>query len=69
MMTIISGIPIEIQKKQIKNLHLYVKPPDGHVIVSAPLNMNGAAIEMFIKTKLGWIKTQQKNMITNCDFQ
>lgn len=60
MLTIISGIQIEVQKKKIKNLHLYVKPPDGHVIVSAPQDMNESAIEMFIKTKLGWIKTQQK---------
>ena len=32
----ISGIKIELQKKNIKNLHLVVAPPDGKVRVSAP---------------------------------
>ena len=33
MQIVISGIPIDVQKKNIKNMHLYVKPPDGHVII------------------------------------
>ena len=54
----ISGIPVEVCKKNIKNMHLYVKPPDGHVTVSAPLSMSEAAIERFVRTKLTWIKKQ-----------
>jgi predicted metal-dependent hydrolase len=54
----ISGIPIEICKKNIKNMHLYVKPPNGNVTVSAPLTMNDEAIERFVRTKAGWIKQQ-----------
>lgn len=53
-----SGIPIEVQKKNIKNLHLSVKPPYGTVVISAPITMNDKAIEMFARTKLGWIKKQ-----------
>ena len=30
MRIVISGIPIDIQKKNIKNMHLQIKPPDGH---------------------------------------
>ena len=40
-------------------MHLYVKPPNGAVSVSAPLNMKDAAIERFVRTKISWIKTQQ----------
>ena len=29
MRIVISGIPIDIQKKNIKNMHLQIKPPDG----------------------------------------
>lgn len=54
----ISGIPIEVYKKNIKNMHLYVKPPDGHVTVSAPLSMSDMAIERFVRTKTSWIKKQ-----------
>ena len=37
-------------------MHLYVKPPDGRVLVSAPLRMNRAAIESFVRSKAGWIR-------------
>lgn len=40
MKIIVSGIPINIQKKNIKNMHLQVKPPDGHVVISAPSSMD-----------------------------
>lgn len=56
----LSGIPVEIKKKNIKNMHLYVKPPEGRVEVSAPLNMSEESIELFLRTKLGWIKKQQE---------
>lgn len=58
MQVIISGIPIDIQKKNIKNMHLYVKPPDGHVVISAPLSMDDKAIEIYARTHLSWIKKQ-----------
>lgn len=54
----ISGIPIEVCKKEIKNMHLYVKPPNGNVMVSAPLSMSDEAIERFVRMKTGWIKKQ-----------
>lgn len=58
MMLNISGIPIEVCKKEIKNMHLYVKPPNGNVVVSAPLMMSDEAIERFVRTKASWIKKQ-----------
>lgn len=54
----ISGIPIEVCKKDIKNMHLYVKPPNGNVVVSAPLTMSDEAIERFVRTKISWVKKQ-----------
>lgn len=42
-------------------MHLYVKPPDGHVSVSAPETMSDAAIERFVRTKLSWIKRQTQS--------
>ena len=58
MLLNISGIPIEVCKKNIKNMHLYVKPPKGSVTVSAPLSMSDEAIERFVRTKISWIKKQ-----------
>jgi len=54
----ISGIPVDVHKKDIKNMHLYVKPPNGRVMVSAPLEMSDAAIERFVRTRSNWIKNQ-----------
>ena len=60
MNVLISDIQIEIIKKDIKNMHLSVLPPDGKVRVSAPNNLSDESIIMFVKTKLGWIKKQQE---------
>ena len=56
----LSGITIDIQKKNIKNMHLAVLPPDGKVRVSAPMHLSDESIAMFVRTKLGWIKKQQE---------
>lgn len=58
MRIVISGIPIDIQKKNIKNMHLQIKPPDGHVVISAPLSMDDKAIEVYARANLSWIKKQ-----------
>ncbi|MCF6464881.1 M48 family metallopeptidase [Clostridium sp. Cult2] len=57
---IINDIEIELTKKNIKNLHLSVHPPDGKVKISAPKNMDDDAIRLFAISKLSWIKKQQK---------
>ena len=64
MDVIINGIPTKINRKSIKNMHLYVKPPDGHVEVSVPMSLSDESIEMFIRTKIGWIKRQQEQFLS-----
>ncbi len=56
----VSDILIEVQKKDIKNMHLYVLPPDGKVQVSAPLTLSDDNIRLFVRTKLSWIRKQQE---------
>lgn len=56
----ISGIPVEIIKKNIKNMHLSVLPPNGAVRVTTPYSICDEAIAMFVRTKVGWIKKQQE---------
>jgi predicted metal-dependent hydrolase len=55
----IQGIEIEIIKKKIKNLHLYVLPPNGAVRISAPLSISDENIQLFVASKISWIRTQQ----------
>lgn len=63
MQITISGIDIEIVKKNIKNMHLYVKPPLGKVIVSAPIRVSNKSIENFVRLNIGWVKEQQEKYI------
>ncbi len=53
---VISDIEIEVIKKKIKNMHLYVLPPDGKVRITAPLRVKQEAIRSFAMSKLDWIK-------------
>ena len=60
MQILVANIPVEVVKKNIKNLHLSVLPPDGKVRVSAPEALSDEAITMFVRTKIGWIRKQQE---------
>jgi len=53
---------IEITRKNIKNLHLRVYPPNGIVRISAPLHMKLETIRAFVISKIQWIKYQQKKL-------
>lgn len=57
---IVNGIEIEVLKKDIKNIHLGVYPPDGRVRVAAPIHTTDENIRLLIVSKLRWIKKQQK---------
>lgn len=64
MLIEIAGIPIEITKKKIKNMHLRIYPPFGEVKVSAPLHFKDSVIKQFIEEKYSWIKAQRKRMLS-----
>ncbi len=55
----LKGLDVELIQKSIKNVHLSVYPPTGHVKVSAPITMAVETIRVYVISKLGWIKKQQ----------
>lgn len=55
----VSGIRVQIERKDIKNLHLGVYPPNGRVRVAAPLVVSNDAIRLAVIDKLGWIRRQR----------
>lgn len=57
---VIQGLEIEVLRKKIKNLHLGVYPPDGHVRVSAPRHLDDEAIRLAVISRLGWIRRHQQ---------
>lgn len=55
----VDGLTVHVVRKDIKNLHLAVYPPDGQVRVAVPLRMNDEAVRLAVVTRLGWIRRQQ----------
>jgi len=55
----VRGLPIEIVRKDIKNLHVGVYPPQGRVRVAVPLRIKDEAVRLAIISRLGWIRRQQ----------
>ncbi|MBK9452671.1 MAG: M48 family metallopeptidase [Bacteroidetes bacterium] len=59
----VSGIKVEVVRKDIKNLHLGVYPPKGRVRVAAPLVVSDEAVRLAVIDKLGWIKRQKAKFV------
>jgi hypothetical protein len=55
----IGELDIHLTRKDIKNLHISVMPPDGQVKVSAPDAMTETAIRMAVIHRIPWIRRQQ----------
>jgi predicted metal-dependent hydrolase len=58
----IGGISVDVEFKDIKNVHLSVYPPTGRVRIAAPARMSIDTIRLYAIAKLGWIKKQQKKL-------
>jgi predicted metal-dependent hydrolase len=56
----IRNLTVEVVRKEIKNLHLGVYPPNGRVRVAAPLAVSDDAIRLAVIGKLAWIRRQRK---------
>ena len=56
----IAGLAVELVRKNIKNLHIGVYPPAGHVRVAAPPSIGDDAVRVALLTKLNWIKKKQR---------
>lgn len=57
---IVEGIEIKVNKKQIKNIYIRIRPPAGEAVVSAPVHMSDEEILAFVSSKLEWIKKCRK---------
>jgi len=59
--TKISDYEIEAVRKDIKNIHLGVYPPNGRIRISLPLRTTDDAMRLFIISKIPWIKKQRES--------
>lgn len=61
---IVSGISVEVTRKNIKNLHLKVCPPDGDVRMSIPKQVSDDNARLLVESKLDWIKQKRSKIKT-----
>jgi len=55
----VNGLHVDVVRKNIKNLHLAVYPPNGRVRIAVPLRVNEEAVRLAVISKMAWIKRQQ----------
>jgi predicted metal-dependent hydrolase len=55
----VGNISIDVVRKDIKNLHLGVYPPNGRVCIASPLKIDDEAVRLFAISKMAWIKKHQ----------
>jgi predicted metal-dependent hydrolase len=55
----VGGLPVQIARREIKNLHLGVYPPNGRVRVAVPFRVGNEAVRLAVIGKLPWIKRQR----------
>lgn len=53
-------IPVEVTRKDVKNVHLSVHPPHGHVTLVAPTKTRLDVARAYAISKLSWIRQQQQ---------
>jgi len=55
-------ISITVTRKDIKNVHLTVHPPDGRVTLAAPSNTRLEVARAYAISKLVWVREQQRKL-------
>ena len=63
----VGGETVLVIRKRIANVYLRVKPPDGHLEVTAPLKLGDDQIRAFIDGKHRWIATTRERLARSRD--
>ncbi len=58
----LGDIAIAVTRKAVRNVHLSVHPPEGHVTMVAPTTTRLEVARAYAISKLGWIRDQQAKL-------
>lgn len=61
----IDDMDILVRRKNVKNISLYVKAPDGRVEVTAPYRLSVSEIGRFVREKRGWIASKREGILSS----
>ena len=59
----VANISVEVEWKNIKNVHLTIYPPNARVHVSVPIGMTEEAVRLFLITKIPWINQRVSQIL------
>jgi predicted metal-dependent hydrolase len=60
----VGSLKIQVVKKDIKNIHLAVYPPNGAIRLASPKNVKDETIRLYIVSKIPWIRRQQRRLLS-----
>jgi len=60
----LGDVEIAVTRKAVKNVHLSVHPPNGHVTLVAPTHTRLEVARAYAIAKLGWIRQQRARLQT-----
>ena len=59
---LIHGIPAVLDRRPVKNINIYIKPPNGDILITAPKRAREETIRAFIDAKEDWIIRNHQKM-------
>ncbi|WP_097462086.1 M48 family metallopeptidase [Mangrovitalea sediminis] len=59
----LGDIDIQVTRKAVKNVHLSVHPPEGHITLVAPSSTRLDVVRAYAISKLPWIRRQQEKLL------
>jgi predicted metal-dependent hydrolase len=60
----INNISVDIERKNIKHVHLSVYPPDGRVHISVPSRMSIENVNLYLLSKFVWINNSVTKVVS-----
>lgn len=58
----IDGLVIHVERRNVKNLNLYVKPPQGEILATVPRRMSEAKVMEFLLSRKKWMEHAVKKV-------
>ena len=58
----LGDVSVELTRREVKNVHLAVHPPDGRVTLVAPTGTRLDVARAYAVTKLPWIREQRAKL-------
>jgi predicted metal-dependent hydrolase len=55
----VGDLEVEVVRKDIKNVHLSVLPPEGRVRIASPKHVKRDTLRVYVVSRLQWIRNQQ----------